>query len=125
MSTAQTGKLYETKAIKYLRDLKYEILQRNYKTKYGEIDIIAYDKKEKSLVFIEVRYRKNIYFGTPQETIIATKQKRIILSAMYYLKLNKKNYDSIRFDVISFTNEDSIEHIKNAFQLNIYQKYFI
>lgn len=118
MNKKDIGSIYETKAVKYLKSLKYKILHKNYKTKYGEIDIVSYDKKEKCIVFVEVRFRKNNSYGTPSETVNTNKQKRIIYSAICYLKRFNKVLNNIRFDVISFTEDNNkIEHIKNAFQL--------
>ncbi|MEN3013917.1 MAG: YraN family protein [Endomicrobiia bacterium] len=125
MNKVSLGSFYEKVAIKYLKSLKYKILEKNFKTKHGEIDIIAYDKKNDCLVFVEVRYRKNSFFGTPQETVNINKQRKIILSAMWYLKLNSKNFKEFRFDIISFTDGSNPEHIKDAFQLNLLQKYYI
>lgn len=125
MNKRDIGNFFETKATEYLKSIKHKVLHRNYKTKYGEIDIISYDKKEKCIVFIEVRYRKDNSFGTPLETITPYKQKRIILSAICYLKSNNKTTSNLRFDVISFTENNQMEHIKNAFQLGSLQSYHI
>ncbi|MCS7228012.1 MAG: YraN family protein [Endomicrobia bacterium] len=115
MNTQEVGLYYETLAIKYLKSCKYKILEKNFKTKFGEIDIIAYDKKDNSIVFVEVRYRKNSNYGTPLETVKLYKQKRIAKSAVVYIKsLSKKNLN-YRFDIISIIDNGKIEHLKNAF----------
>lgn len=118
MNKKNIGDFYESKAINYLKSINHKIICKNYNTKYGEIDIISYDRKEKCIVFTEVRYRKTASFGSPQETITIHKQKRIILSAICYLKSHHTTTDNIRFDVISFTAENQMEHIKNAFQVD-------
>jgi|YNPMSStandDraft_1061717.scaffolds.fasta_scaffold04351_10 putative endonuclease len=112
------GSQYETLAAKHLKSCGYKILYRNFRTKFGEIDIIAEDKKENCIVFTEVRYRKNLSFGLPKETINFCKQNRIIKSAMVFIKQNKVKNTNLRFDVISITDND-IEHIKNAFQTSL------
>ncbi len=104
----------EKLAKEFLLKKGFKVLDINYKTKFGEIDIIAYDKKEKSIVFVEVRYRESFDFGLPQETVNYFKQQKIIKSALVYIKtLKEKN--NYRFDVISVSSGNVIEHIKNAF----------
>ncbi len=115
------GKFYEDFAVRYLQNCNYKILERNYRSKFGEIDIIAYDKLNNSIVFVEVRYRKDASYGTPAETVHKYKQQRILISAIEYIKnkCNKKNI-GYRFDVLSCTYDNKnlqVEHIKDAFQL--------
>lgn len=116
------GKFYEDFAVRYLQNCNYRIIERNYRSKFGEIDIIAYDKLNNSIVFVEVRYRKNISYGTPAETVTRKKQYRILMSAVEYIKNKCNNKDiGYRFDVLScgYNNENlQVEHIKNAFQLD-------
>lgn len=78
------GKAYEDLATAYLIDKGYKILERNYRCKVGEIDIIAKDKN--ALIFIEVKYRKTTAFGAPAEAVNYYKQQRIMRSAKWYLK---------------------------------------
>ncbi|MDR0724022.1 MAG: YraN family protein [Endomicrobium sp.] len=110
-TTRDIGFDKEKKAIKHIKNLKYKILATNFTTNFGEIDIIAKDKD--ILVFIEVRYRKSLYSGTPQESVRFTKQQKIIKSAIVYMKINNIKSD-IRFDIIAICN-DEIELIKSAF----------
>jgi putative endonuclease len=110
-STRDIGFEKEKKAIKYIKKFKYKILARNFSTKFGEIDIIAKDKD--MLVFIEVKYRKSLYSGTPQEAVKSSKKQKIIKSAIVYIKKNNIKSD-IRFDIIAISN-DKIELIKSAF----------
>ena len=110
-TTRDVGFDKERKAIKYIKKFKYKILTTNFTTKFGEIDIIAKDKD--ILVFIEVKYRKSLYSGTPQEAVKFTKQQRIIKSAIVYIKENNIKSD-MRFDIIAINN-DKIELIKSAF----------
>jgi putative endonuclease len=101
----------EKEVVAHLKRLKYKILDINFKTRFGEIDIIA--KQDDTIVFIEVKYRKSSFRGTPQESVTYSKQQKIIKSAIVYLKQNniKKN---IRFDVVGVLDKD-IELIKSAF----------
>ncbi len=107
------GKEGEDKAVNFLTSKGYNILERNYKSIFGEIDIIA--KEGKTIVFIEVKSRKNYSFGTPIEQISWNKQQHIIKIALTYLKKNQLQNQPVRFDVIGiFPNK--IELIKNAFE---------
>lgn len=109
----KTGTVYENKAVLFLKEKGYRILERNFYTRFGEIDIIAMDGDY--LVFAEVKYRKGSYRGAALEAVTPAKQRRIIQSARYYMY--KKYYREdvpCRFDVIGFEGEDVV-HIPNAF----------
>ena len=111
MEKLKTGKIGEEKAEKYLKSKKYKILAKNYKSLFGEIDIIAEYKK--ILVIIEVKYRKNSAFGKGYEAVDYNKQQKIIKTTEHYI--NEKNIKvQVRFDIISIDNEE-ITHIENAF----------
>ncbi|MBO5372626.1 MAG: YraN family protein [Lachnospiraceae bacterium] len=108
------GSDYETLAMEYLEGEKYQILERNFHSRWGEIDIIARDGDY--LVFVEVKYRKNSSCGNPLEAVDARKQKRICRTAVYYLSKNGYGDSKpCRFDVIAFEGEEVL-HIKNAFE---------
>lgn len=104
----------EALAISYLKKKGYKILEKNYRTKFGEIDIIA--SKDGVVVFIEVKTRSTDAFGAPEESVTRDKQERIKKIALYYLK-DLKNLPALRFDVISIElkPEPQIEHIEYAF----------
>ena len=117
LNKRKIGQDKETLACEYLKKNGLEIIETNYRTVYEEIDIIA--KEENTLVFVEVKYRKNEKFGTPFEAISINKQRKISLGAVAYIK-NKHlipDNTSIRFDAIGITG-DNIIHIKNAFEFN-------
>lgn len=118
--TTVIGKKYEDEAINFLKKLNYKIIEQNFKLlPIGEIDIIAKDKK--TIVFVEVKYRKTKEFGTPAEFVTKSKQNKVIKTALCYIKQNKIKAD-IRFDVISICQTE-IEHIKNAFCPDTYFTY--
>ena len=98
-------------AEEYLIKQNMIILSNNYRTKFGEIDLIALDGEY--IVFIEVKYRSSLKYGSPAESVGFYKQQRIIKTAQYYLYKHKGNID-VRFDVIEVLGEE-INHIKNAF----------
>ena len=112
MNKRQIGNFYEGAVTEFLKNNGIEIIKRNYYCKLGEIDIIALDGD--TLVFIEVKYRKNANYGRATEVISATKQKKIIKTAKYYLMCNNTDR-KIRFDVVGITGNE-IEWIQNAFE---------
>jgi putative endonuclease len=107
-----TGLKGEKLAIKYLKNNNYKIIDTNYTTKIGEVDIIA--KKDTQTVFVEVKTRSTKKFGNPSEAVTKHKQNKIRQVSTQYLKANKQLNDSCRCDVIEVLNGD-INHIKNAF----------
>lgn len=102
----------EREAVKALKKRGYKILETNFLIKGGEIDIIA--KHKDTIVFVEVKYRKSNDFGFAQETVIFSKQKKIIKAALLYLQKNNIKDSNIRFDIAAI-NQDDIEIIENAF----------
>ena len=111
MNKRNVGTFYENVAEKFLVEHGINILERNFRCRIGEIDLIGID--DDTLVFFEVKYRKNSQYGSPFEAVDYRKQKKIISVAKYYLAY--RNMDKfIRFDVIGiFKNE--IEWIRDAF----------
>ncbi len=103
----------EEKAADYLRDLGYQILEQNWCSAMGEVDIIALDRE--ALVFVEVKSRQDSGYGLPQQAVNSFKQRQIIKTALGYLKSRGIVDKDIRFDVVSINGED-IELIENAFQ---------
>jgi putative endonuclease len=106
----------ENMAARYLQGKGYRILERNYYTRYGELDIIC--EKEQKLVFVEVKTRRNTKFGFPEEAITRTKMKHMRRAALLYLN-GLDSYKEIRFDVITIlfdtNNRAIINHIEQAF----------
>lgn len=113
MNQRQTGAAYEEKAANYLISQGFRILERNFYTHFGEIDIIA--EEGDALVFVEVKYRRNLTNGYPQEAVTSGKKRKIILSARYYLYRTRREDCICRFDVIAIVGEE-ITHIKDAFE---------
>lgn len=109
-----TAVLGEDAACNYLSEKGYEIIERNFRRGYGEIDIIALF--EKTLVFVEVKTRTSSKFGTPFEAISPWKLKTLIKAAQYYkYVLHPELPESIRFDaigvVVSNRTIKKIEHL--------------
>ncbi|MGA7563638.1 MAG: YraN family protein [Desulfobaccales bacterium] len=113
----QLGDAGEDLAASALKRQGYKILERNYLTPLGEIDLIA--RQGKVLVVIEVKTRRGERFGAPQEAVSAAKQNRLRRLADYYLKQKRLGADVlVRFDVVGITVNDQgpqIEIIQNAF----------
>ena len=116
------GDYGEEPAIKHLKKNNYKILERNYRCKLGEIDVIA--QNNNFLVFLEIKTRRNANFGFPCEAVDYHKQQRIIKIAQYYLMFKNMNYP-VRFDVVEVIAEikgnkfhvKDIELIRDAFSL--------
>lgn len=108
------GSRYEDVAIKYLVSKGHTIIKKNYRTSYGEIDIISKDKS--TLVFTECKYRSSEIYGSPIEAVDIRKQRKISHVALYFC--TKYGYTSCpcRFDVIGIKKDGAIIHIKNAFE---------
>ncbi|MCR4781162.1 MAG: YraN family protein [Lachnospiraceae bacterium] len=112
--TLQKGAYYEKIASVYLEQyMGYDILELNFKCRFGEIDIIA--KDEDTLVFVEVKYRENDKHGMPEEFCDIKKQKKILQTARVFMLKSHSGFDiPVRFDVVSILG-DKIKVIKNAF----------
>ncbi|MCD8299957.1 MAG: YraN family protein [Clostridiales bacterium] len=109
----QVGTAYEEKVTGWLTQHGYRILERNFRCKLGEIDIIA--QRGRIISFVEVKYRKSDSCGIPAEAVDHRKQVRISNVASYFLYIRHYPYDMpCLFDVASVT-PDGIEYIENAF----------
>jgi len=106
------GKKGEELAVKYLQNHGYKVLTRNFRSKLGEIDIIAQEKN--ILVFIEVKTRWSKKFGPPEEAVTPWKIKSIIKTSQYYKMLNPELPELLRIDVmaISLSPSGGVEEIK-------------
>lgn len=114
-NTREIGTKYEELAASYLKAQGYEILKRNYRNSYGEIDIIARDHAV--LVFVEVKYRGTKTYGDPLDAVDRRKQRKISRTAFrYYVNHGYETGVPCRFDVIALYMDGSIKQIKNAFE---------
>ncbi|KZE76960.1 endonuclease [Paenibacillus jamilae] len=111
------GAMGEEAAALFLENLGYRILERNWRCRSGEIDLIA--KQEHILVFIEVRSRSSSRYGTPAESVTARKITQVRQTAVVYLHMNGMGEAPIRFDMISvrLSAETAVvtDHFINAF----------
>lgn len=118
------GQRGEELAAEHLLHKGYRIIARNYRNHFGEIDIIALDSSQspRTLVFVEVKTRKNKLFSLPCEAVTRKKQVQISKVAMAYLSENKLADSATRFDVVAIVLPDKglsqIDLIQNAFDLS-------
>lgn len=113
------GNYGESIAKNFLINNKYKIIDMNYRTKYGEIDIIC--RYDDILVFCEIKSRYTNSFGSPIESVTYYKQKQIIKLSQIYLMANKFYNYNIRYDIIEiiFNNKNAsftLNHVKDAFR---------
>lgn len=110
----ETGSQYEQIAADYLRQNGYDILERNYRCRIGEIDIVARNKGY--LVFAEVKYRRNLLLGMPVEAVNEKKQRIISKVAQWYVVKHQIPADiPVRFDIVSILGNE-ITVFANAFE---------
>lgn len=104
-----TGRFGEKIAVNYLENLGYKIIHKNYKCRFGEIDLIAAGKEE--IIFIEVKTRKNLNYGYPFEVVTDSKLEKIRQTSQHFLLNNVCDYKNnccLRFDVISIMLSDEL-----------------
>jgi putative endonuclease len=111
------GKAGEEAALEYLLQQGYHVLERNYRCRFGEIDLIAQDGN--TLAFIEVKTRRSQRFGPAAAAITYEKQRHLVKASQVYLTQRRKVDELCRFDVVTIDLEahtTRIELIKDAFQ---------
>lgn len=112
------GRMGEDVAAKILKEAGYRIIERNYRCRGGEVDIVALDGK--TVVFVEVKTRSSEEYGPPQLAVDGRKQRQLTRAAMTYLKEKRLLTWSARFDVVGIVvrgKSHEVEHIKNAFDV--------
>jgi putative endonuclease len=119
MDRQEVGKLGEKTARKFLKKRGYRIRETGFRCHHGEIDIIA--QRKDCLVFVEVRTKISLEFGTPEESITQTKKERLIASALTYTNTHHDLPSLWRIDVVAIELDDKgkpkrIEHIENAIE---------
>lgn len=113
------GNTKEQEALRFLRDRGLEPIARNFRSRFGEIDLVMCDND--CLVFIEVRYRRAGRFGSAAESVDHRKQERLILAAQLFLRSRPRYaHWPLRFDVVAIdgaaTETDTLEWIRDAFR---------
>jgi putative endonuclease len=113
------GKEGERIAEEYLLKTKgYTLVERNYRCRTGEVDLIVLDRKV--VVFVEVKTRSHHRFGSPLEAVAPRKQQKMIRAAQFFLHQKKLDHRDARFDVVGISwaaRAPVVEHIRNAFEI--------
>lgn len=113
------GKEGEEIAERYLTRKGYRLVERNYRCRLGELDLIALDRRV--IVFVEVKTRSDHRFGGPLESVHRRKQRKMINAALFFLSQHRLHHREARFDVVGVSldgPEPIIEHIQNAFEIS-------
>lgn len=114
------GKASESEAAEFLKNQGYKIVELNYRSIFGEIDIVATDAR--ALCFIEVKSRSSSAFGLPSEAVDRRKQHKLSQGALAYLKERRLLNQSCRFDVVALESDKQgqagFRLFKNAFELS-------
>jgi putative endonuclease len=113
-NTLEVGASAEAAATHLLLERGYQIVERNFRCKAGELDLIARDRG--ILVFVEVRSRADAEHGHAAEMVDANKQRQVARVAEYYLAMRDLDYDQVRFDVVAITGGEA-ELIQDAWRL--------
>ena len=116
MDNKLLGKKGEQKAVEFLKEKGYQIIEQNFLKRMGEIDKIAFDPKYKEYVFIEVKTRSNLSFGHPEESVTQQKINKIVRTAEIWINNQKLDDPEWRIDIIGIywgKRGPEIEHIEN------------
>lgn len=116
MNTRRAGDCGETLALRHLSGIGYELVERNYRARYGEIDLICRDGE--TLVFVEVKLRRGVEYGDPLESVTPRKQEQVRAVAEQYLAEVEPPFGALRFDVVGIlvsSGPPNITHVKDAF----------
>ncbi|WMJ71775.1 YraN family protein [Cytophagaceae bacterium ABcell3] len=106
------GKNAENMAAMFFSEKGYQIVSRNYRYRRGEIDLIV--QKDNLLVFVEVKYRKSVRFGFPEEAVNSKKMELLQTTAEEFI-FNRDWNGDIRFDIIAIDGNNNIAHFQDVF----------
>ena len=117
MNTREKGRIGEKRAEAYLKKNNYKIIEKNYYTRWGEIDLVAFDKDSKEMVFVEVKMRKSKSLGYPEEAVNEKKMEKLAMAGEIYWE-QKKQSGNYRFDCVAIIGDQNdkevaIKHYKN------------
>ena len=115
----------EALAVEFLKQHNYRVIERNFRCKSGEIDIIAQDQD--TFCFIEVKTRSTGQFGSGFDAITSSKQRKLVKSALWYCAMHDCAHVSIRFDIVviqySYSGQSHLELLKDAFDVSNHALY--
>jgi len=118
LKSQRFGRKNEQLAIDFLKRRGYRIIERNFRTPVGEVDIIAAEGD--TIVFVEVKARRSGRYGHPKFAVTPGKQRHLSMAALTYLKQTRNIGTRARFDVVTVRyagDMPTVEHVKNAFEL--------
>ena len=116
LKNRSSGDLGEDIASRYLERRGYEVVERNYRTRRGELDLVA--RRGGTLIIVEVKLRRGTAYGDPLEAVTPRKQRTIRLMAEEYLSDRDPSYEDLRFDVVGIlllAGRPEISHVEDAF----------
>jgi putative endonuclease len=116
LSRRTVGTWGEDLALRYLTEQGYELVERNYRTRFGELDLVV--RHQSTLVFVEVKLRRGTGYGNPLDAVTPRKQRAIRALAERYLADRAPDFDAVRFDVVGILLEGDtprISHVRDAF----------
>lgn len=118
-SRIRLGKWGEGVAGRFLQEKGYVLLETNYRCRWGEVDIVAQEGDE--LVFVEVRTRRGVQYGTPEESVTAAKARRLVATAQEYLQEHNQDNAGWRIDLVAIKLDgdrrvQEIAHLRHAVQ---------
>ncbi len=120
MNKIELGEMGELLALEYLINEGYTLLAKNYRTAFGEIDLVV--SKDETIIFVEVRTRRTLSFGTPEESITRVKRERLIRLALQFCAHHYLYSQNLRFDVIAIyldNDKPKLHHIPHAFSQEV------
>lgn len=116
LGNQRKGNRGEDVALRYLLSRGLQLVERNYRTRYGEVDLVL--RQSGTLVFVEVKWRSSLDYGSPMEAVDDRKQQAIRSMAEQYLAEKEPDFEEIRFDVVGIlagAGNARIEYVKDAF----------
>jgi putative endonuclease len=117
--SVEQGESAESLGAQFLLRRGYRLLERNFKTRLGEVDLVV--ENDAYLVFVEVRYRRSVAWGSPEATVGRLKRSKLVLAALEYVQRHRLEQRALRFDVLSIRQARGgpcIEHYENAFEMD-------
>ncbi len=117
--SVEQGETAETLGAQFLLRRGYRLLERNFKTRLGEVDLVV--ENGVYVVFVEVRYRRSVAWGSPEATVGRLKRRKLVLAALEYVQRRGFEQRALRFDVLSIRKARGglrIEHHENAFEMD-------
>lgn len=114
--TRAQGDGAEKDALAHLREQGLELIETNFRSRHGEIDLVM--RERDTVVFVEVRYRKHASFGGALSSIDANKQRKLTLTGLTWLQARRTDAPC-RFDVVAFGADGQLEWVRNAFDAQL------